>query len=166
VTDARKRRGRQSEHVVADYLRRNGFDFAEAVGAGRPGTDVTGTPGIDWEVKARRGLNLAGLLRQLDERADQERLGVGVVRLDGQGPASIETWAAVLTLADLVALLRAAGYGTPLARPDDWTDPAPRVVGPVMTGQPEDPGVRCSCGAPWLSSVSHSAAVCAGPEAL
>ena len=62
MTDARKRRGRQSEHVVADYLRRNGFDFAEAVGAGRSGTDVTGTPGIDWEVKARRGLNLAGLL--------------------------------------------------------------------------------------------------------
>lgn len=163
MTDARKRRGRQSEHVVADYLRRNGFDFAEAVGAGRSGTDVTGTPGIDWEVKARRGLNLAGLLRQLDERADHGRLGVGVVRLDGQGPASIETWPAVLTLADLVALLRAAGYGD--ERPVAWTDPAPRVVGPVMTGQPDDPGMRCSCGAPWLTSVSHSAAVCAGPEA-
>lgn len=156
MTDARKRRGRQSEHVVADYLRRNGFDFAEAVGAGRSGTDVTGTPGIDWEVKARRGLNLAGLLRQLDERADQERLGVGVVRLDGQGPASIETWAAVLTLADLVALLRAAGYGTPHARPDGWTDPAPRVL--------DDPLVesfRCACQRPDLPGLSHSRDACA-----
>lgn len=160
MSDARKRRGRQSEHVVADYLRRNGFDHAEPVGAGRSGTDVTGTPGIDWEVKARRGLNLAGLLRQLDERADQERLGVGVVRLDGQGPASIETWAAVLTLADLVALLRAAGYGTPHARPDDWTDPVPRVL-------PDDlDGWRCACGRPDLPDVTHSATLCAGRETL
>ena len=160
MTDARKRRGRQSEHVVADYLRRNGFDFAEAVGAGRSGTDVTGTPGIDWEVKARRGLNLAGLLRQLDERADQERLGVGVVRLDGQGPASIETWAAVLTLADLVALLRAAGYGTPLARPGDWTDPAPRVLDDDLADS-----FRCVCGDPTLDGVTHSVDVCRGQEA-
>ena len=160
MSDARKRRGRQSEHVVADYLRRNGFDHAEPVGAGRSGTDVTGTPGIDWEVKARRGLNLAGLLRQLGERAAQERLGVGVVRLDGQGPASVETWAAVLTLADLVALLRAAGYGTPHARPDDWTDPAPRVL-------PDDlDGWRCACGVPTLPDVTHSQARCAGAETL
>ena len=160
MSDARKRRGRQSEHVVADYLRRNGFDHAEPVGAGRSGTDVTGTPGIDWEVKARRGLNLAGLLRQLGERAAQERLGVGVVRLDGQGPASIETWAAVLTLADLVALLRAAGYGTPHARPDDWADPAPRVL-------PDDlDGWRCACGRADLPDVTHSAQRCAGAETL
>ena len=181
MSDARKRRGRQSEHVVADYLRRNGFDHAEPVGAGRSGTDVTGTPGIDWEVKARRGLNLAGLLRQLDERAAQERLGVGVVRLDGQGPASVETWAAVLTLADLVALLRAAGYGTPHARPDDWTDPAPRVLPSLLaearasvaldrdeTHVVDDlaDSFRCACGAPSLPGVTHSAAVCAGPETL
>ena len=160
MSDASKRRGRQSEHAVADYLRRNGFDHAEPVGAGRSGTDVTGTPGIDWEVKARRGLNLAGLLRQLDERAAQERLGVGVVRLDGQGPASVETWAAVLTLADLVALLRAAGYGTPHARPVTWTDPVPRVLDDDLDG------FRCACGVPTLPDVTHSDVVCVGWETL
>ena len=52
-------------------------------------------------------------MRQLNERAADGVVGIGVLRLDGMGPASIETWPAVICLADLVALLRAAGYGIP-----------------------------------------------------
>jgi hypothetical protein len=112
MSQHRKHRGYQSQRLVAEYLAAHGFPYAEPVGAGRTGSDITGTLGIDWEIKARRGLNLPALLKQLDERADHGLLGIGVLRLDGQGPASIEQWPAVLTLADLVALLRAAGYGT------------------------------------------------------
>jgi hypothetical protein len=121
MSQHRKHRGYQSQRLVAEYLAANGFPYAEPVGAGRTGSDITGTLGIDWEIKARRGLNLSALLKQLDERADHGLLGVGVLRLDGQGPASIGQWPAVLTLADLVALLRAAGYGT-LPDPDPQAD--------------------------------------------
>jgi hypothetical protein len=120
MSQHRKHRGYQSQRLVADYLAANGFPHAEPVGAGRAGSDITGTIGIDWEIKARRGLDLPALLRQLDARADEGLLGIGVLRLDGQGPASIEQWPCIVTLADLVALLRAAGYGTlPPAGDDD-----------------------------------------------
>lgn len=112
VSQYRKHRGYQTQKLVAEYLTANGFPHAEPVGAGRAGSDITGTVGIDWEIKARRGLDLPALLRQLDARAADGLLGVGVLRLDGQGPASIAQWPVILTLADLVALLRAAGYGT------------------------------------------------------
>lgn len=109
----RKHRGYESQRIVARYLEENGFPYAEPVGAGRSGTDITGVPGLDIEVKARRGLVLAELMRQLNDRAEVGLLGVGVIRLDGQGPTSIAQWPAVICLADLVALLRAAGYGLP-----------------------------------------------------
>lgn len=112
MTEHRKHRGYASQRIVADWFAVNGWPFAEPVGAGRDGSDVTGMPGLDVEVKARRGLDLPALLRQLDERAQLERLGFGVLRLDGQGPASIAGWPVVLRLDDFTALLRAAGYGS------------------------------------------------------
>lgn len=109
MTQHRKHRGYASQAILAAYLAEHGWPFAMSTGAGRSGTDVTGTPGLLWEVKARRGLNLGADLRQLAAHGDG--LGVLVVRLDGQGPASIADWPAVMRLADLVELLRAAGYG-------------------------------------------------------
>ena len=112
MTQHRKHRGYASQRIVADYFAANGWPYAEPVGAGRTGSDVTGMPGLDVEVKARRGLDLPALLRQLGDRADCGILGFGVLRLDGQGPASIDEWPVVLRLDDFTALLRAAGYGT------------------------------------------------------
>jgi len=113
MTQHRKHRGYASQKIVARYLEENGFPFAESTGAGRAGTDITGTPGLDWEVKARRGLVISELMKQLNDRAEMGRLGIGVIRPDGMGEASIAMWPAVICLADLVALLRAAGYGLP-----------------------------------------------------
>jgi hypothetical protein len=100
--------------VVAERFAANGFPHAEPVGAGRAGTDIVGLVGIDVEVKARRGLNIKALMDQLDERAQAGVLGIGVLRPDGMGEASIGKWPVVLCLDDAIALLRAAGYGTPL----------------------------------------------------
>lgn len=112
MSQHRKHRGYASQRIVAQWFVENGWPYAEPVGAGRSGTDVTGMPGLDVEVKARRGLDLPQLLRQLDERAAHGNLGFGILRLDGQGPASIADWPVVLRLDDFTALLRAAGYGT------------------------------------------------------
>lgn len=117
MSQHRKHRGYESQRIVASHFAANGWPYAEPVGAGRQGSDVTGMPGLDVEVKARRGLDLPELLRQLDERATHGNLGFGVLRLDGQGPASIRDWPVIIRLDDFTALLRAAGYGT-LAGPE------------------------------------------------
>jgi hypothetical protein len=48
-------------------------------------------------------------MKQLKERS-KEGLGFGVLRLDGQGEASIDEWVGIIRLADLVYLLKASGY--------------------------------------------------------
>jgi len=55
---SRKQRGYDSQGIVANYLKENGWPYAEPVGAGRSGSDVTGIVGVDVEVKARRNLDL------------------------------------------------------------------------------------------------------------
>lgn len=114
MSQARKHRGYRTQRVVAERFAANGFPHAEPVGAGRAGTDIVGIVGIDIEVKARRGLNIKALMDQLDERAQDGVLGIGVLRPDGMGEASIGKWPVVICLDDAIALLRAAGYGTPL----------------------------------------------------
>lgn len=106
----RKVRGRQTEHLVASYLREHGYPYAEAVGAGRSGSDITGTPDIAVEVKGRRGFQPKAALEQAALAADG-RLPFAVLRLDGQGPASIDKWPVVIHLGEFVCLLQAAGYG-------------------------------------------------------
>jgi hypothetical protein len=114
VSQTRKHRGYRTQRVAAEHFAANGFPHAEPVGAGRAGSDIVGLVGIDVEVKARRDLNLVGLMKQLDARAKDGVLGIGVVRPDGMGETSVGMWPAVMCLDDLIALLRAAGYGTPL----------------------------------------------------
>ena len=110
-SQSRKHRGYASQRILAEYLAANGWDNALPVGAGRDGSDITGVPGLDIEVKARTKLDLSGLMRQLKDRKLNTGMGVGVVRLNGQGEAAIHDWVAVLRLEDLVYLLKASGYG-------------------------------------------------------
>ena len=113
MTQHRKHRGYRTQRVVAERFAANGFPHAEPVGAGRAGSDIVGLVGIDVEVKARRGLNIKALMDQLNERAEDGVLGIGVLRPDGMGEASVGKWPVVMCLDDAIALLRAAGYGTP-----------------------------------------------------
>ena len=110
MTAARRRRGRDTELILADYLRGHGWPYAQATGAGAAGSDILNTPAIAWEAKARRGLDLGAAMRQNADRPAAYH--PVVIRLDGQGPAAIGDWPAVLPLSELVALLAAAGYAT------------------------------------------------------
>ena len=110
MSQSRKHRGYATQRIVADYLVEQGWQHALPVGAGRDGSDVTGIDGLDIEIKARTNLDLPALMRQLSERRKETGLGVGVLRLNGQGEKSVEQFVAVLTLADLVYLLKASGY--------------------------------------------------------
>ena len=109
-SQGRKHRGYKSQDILADKLVVEGWPYAKSTGAGRSGTDVTGTIGIDWEVKARKDFNPSAAIKQLKERSDGKTLPLAVLRLNGQGPATIGDWPAVLRLDDLIRLLKEAGY--------------------------------------------------------
>ena len=110
-SQSRKHRGYRSQKVVAMYLAEHGFPYAESTGAGRPGTDITGTIGLDWEVKARKDFSPSATIKQLKDRHNGKDLPVAVLRLNGQGEANVGEWVTLLRLEDFVALLRDAGYG-------------------------------------------------------
>jgi hypothetical protein len=62
-------------------------------------------------VKARNSLDIKGTLRQIKARTIKTgELGFACFRLNGQGEASVEEFVCMLTLSDLVELLRKADY--------------------------------------------------------
>jgi hypothetical protein len=119
VTQARKHRGYQSQRIAAEWFQRNGFPYAESTGAGRSGSDITGMPGLDIEVKARTGFSPLAAMRQQEDRAARGDLAFALLRMDGQGPAVIGAWPVVIRLDTFTQLLRAAGYGDPLTEETD-----------------------------------------------
>ena len=106
---SRKVRGRESERILAQYLRDHGWEHAHQVGAGASGSDIQGIDRLDIEVKSRTKFDPAATMKQLKARKT-EGLGVAVMRLNGQGEAAIDDWVAVLRVEDLVYLLKANGY--------------------------------------------------------
>ena len=106
---SRKKRGAETQEAVARWLREHGWPFAESAGAGRPGIDITGTPGLAVEVKARREFSPLAWVRQASTRPG---LPFVVHRPDGLGPARVADWPVTMRLADFTLLLRDAGYGT------------------------------------------------------
>ena len=109
MSQARKHRGMRTQKLVAQYLADHGWPFAESAGAGRSGSDVTGTLDIAVEVKARTNLDPLGWVRQA-EQAAQGRLPLAVVRCNGQGEDA-GRYVAMVRFDQLVQLLREAGYG-------------------------------------------------------
>ena len=113
MSQHRKHRGYRSQKVVADHIR-PAFPHAEPTGAGRQGSDILGTIGIDWEIAARRGFPVLEKMKQLAERKpDQSIIGIIVLRPDGMGETTVGDWPAIVTLDTMVHLLREAGYGEP-----------------------------------------------------
>jgi hypothetical protein len=113
VSQHRKHRGYASQRIVADYLREHGWPYAEPTGAGRDGSDIIGVLDIDVEVKARRGFDPLAAMKQQAERSNTNTLPFAVLRMNGQGEASINAWPVVIRLDHFIQLLRQAGYGAP-----------------------------------------------------
>jgi len=109
MTNHRVARGRETQKFIADYLKDHGYPYAEPVGAGRAGSDVTGTPGIDWEVFARRdGMShLLAKMRQSVNRADDGVTPIVVMRPDGWGEARVSDYPCIVPLWLMVDLLEA-----------------------------------------------------------
>lgn len=112
ASQSRKFRGYRSQKVVAEWFAKNGWPFAESTGAGRSGSDITGMPGLNIEVKARRAFSPLAWLRQA--RTGGAGFPFVVFRCDGQGEANVGEWGVLVRLDDMTQLLRGAGFGDPI----------------------------------------------------
>ena len=106
---ARVSRGRATQELTAAWFRERGWPNASSRAASLPGVDITGMPGLAPEVKATRGENLTGALRQAAHNADIAELPFVVFRPAGYGPARIEEWLVAISLEDFTSLLHGAG---------------------------------------------------------
>lgn len=113
MTPYRRRRGAETQRIVAHAWRQHGWPHAEPVGAGAPGRDLTGTPGVAVEIKARRDFDPAEWLRQAGRHRRYRDVAVVVLRLDGSGAADVARWPVIVDQATLWRLLNEAGYGSP-----------------------------------------------------
>jgi hypothetical protein len=110
-----KARGTAAERAVADWLHANGFPYAERAPkhGSRDQGDITGTPGVCFEIKDEARFDMA---TAMDEAVTEARhcrtssLPVVVRRRKGR-PDPAE-WYALLRLGDVARLLVEAGYGS------------------------------------------------------
>lgn len=110
---ARTRRGAATQTILANHLQHHGWPYAQSTGAGRSGPDITGTPGVAVEVKARADFKPLAWLKQAKQgRGTITDLPCVVWRPNGYGAAKVGEWPVMLTVDDFVDLLRDAGYGT------------------------------------------------------
>jgi hypothetical protein len=118
MSQSRKHRGYDTEKLVSRYLKQ-WWPFALPTGAGRSGSDVTGVPYIDFEVKARADFQPKQWIDQTEKRTKTSGgLPVVVCRLNGQR-ADVGNYLAFLRFSDLVDLLVKAGYAK---HPKELTD--------------------------------------------
>lgn len=150
--------GTAGESAVAGYLRAAGFPHAErrALRGTLDCGDITGTPGVCWEVKAgaqTRPEQAAAVERWLEETETERQnssssVGVLVMQRHGFGSTRVSWWWGVLILeqlippgydpgtrgtpawlrlGDAVSLLRRVGYGAPLNAPAHAPGYAPSI---------------------------------------
>lgn len=104
-----------AEQTVARYLRENGFTLATTHRAalGNNGvhqeSDIVGVPGVAFEVKARKNLDIPASLRQADNAAVGRQIPVVVAKPVGMGLASVGYWPCFMYLRHLVPLLPREG---------------------------------------------------------
>lgn len=113
-----KAKGTSAETALVRFLQGHGFPGAErrALGGGNSGEDlgdVTGTPCLAWEVKSHRTYKIPAWLEEtkLETKHAKADYGILVVKPNGVGLTRPGDWWAVMSISDIVQLLREAGYG-------------------------------------------------------
>ena len=112
-----KAKGTAAESALVRFLSGQGFPNAErrALTGQFDQGDVTGTPCLAWEVKNHKTYHFPAWLKETEtERINAKAdFGILVVKPNGVGLTNAGQWWAVMSVADIVNLLRDAGYGDP-----------------------------------------------------
>lgn len=114
---ASKAKGSSAERDVVDYLRRSGWPYAERrlAGATKDRGDIAGVVGVTLEVKSCARQELAAWVDEAETERVNDNSDHGAVWHKRRGKGSPADWFVTMTGAQYVQLLRAAGYGRPLA---------------------------------------------------
>lgn len=113
-----KRKGDRTEMAARDHYRATGFPGTERTRAGytRDAGDLHLAPGVITQVKNCRKLQWTEWLAELDAQQREASADVAflTVKRPSMGDTKVGQWLAVMPVDQLAALIRAAGYGTPL----------------------------------------------------
>ena len=113
-----KAKGTAAESALVAYLRGQGFPYAErrALSGAVDLGDLTGTPCLTWEVKSHKTYQFPAWLKETAIEKDNAGadFGILVAKPKGVGLNSVGQWFAVMSVHDMVDLLRTAGFGDPL----------------------------------------------------
>lgn len=112
-----KIKGTKAESAVVTYLREHGgFPHSErrALTGSTDQGDITGTPGLCWEVKAHKLLKLAQWMRETEaeQAACRADYGILVVKPPGIGYRNVGKWWTILTASQRQRLLSQALQGS------------------------------------------------------
>lgn len=113
MSNPSKKRGTRFETAVVAALRTNGFAQAErrALSGSRDLGDITGIPGVVIEAKSQQRHSLAEWLDEAELEKANAGADVAFVWAHRRGFADPLKGYAVCTGEQMLALLRAAGYG-------------------------------------------------------
>lgn len=117
MTSRSKAKGSGAERSVVEHLRANGFPHAERrlAGDSKDRGDIAGAPGIVFEVKNCERTELGAWLDEAVVEQANDGADYGVVWHKRRGRGDAGAWYATMPAAQLVRLLRQAGYGEPLS---------------------------------------------------
>jgi hypothetical protein len=106
-----KAKGTAFERLIADYLVQYWpyADRAPLTGNKDRG-DISGTPGIVWELKNRRALDLAEWVDEAETERTNAGADIGIVVHKRRGRGQPADQYATLRLSTLVHILKEAGY--------------------------------------------------------
>lgn len=109
VMSKQRAKGTAAETAVVNYLKANGFPYAErrALSGALDKGDVTGIPGVVIEVKNHAALDLAGWLNELMREMDNAKAEFGTVVAKRRGTTDPGQWYAIMPFEVWVAMLRA-----------------------------------------------------------
>jgi Holliday junction resolvase len=118
MTSASKAKGSSFEREVVTYLREHGFPYAERGVAGATDDigDIIGTPGVVWECKNQKRMDLAGWVDELNVEIANQLARYGQSSLAGavihkrRGTTDPGNYYATLPLSLFVKLLKETDY--------------------------------------------------------
>lgn len=105
MANARVRRGRKTQDLLAEFWRKAGWKGAEAIAASLPGRDVKGMPGWAPEAKATKNISFQAALKQARANAGGD-IPFVVYRPPGYGEAKIGEWVVALDLETFTQLMQ------------------------------------------------------------
>ena len=107
MSSAAKRKGSAAERAVVEWLKANGYPYADRrlAGATLDKGDISGLPGVTIEIKNHAKLDLAGWTAELEVEMKNDGAWTGTVLHKRKGKGDVGEWYATMPAKVWLALL-------------------------------------------------------------